>query len=330
MFQRFGVCARVASASSVARILVSVKSITANQKNNYYSSITAHTTPTCAIRSFGFQNINHKHRSHSSYCLIQYNKSETEFLINEMNSKHLSAGSPYPPLKDGKLRFYNMRFCPYAQRSLLVAYAKGVPLDIVNVDLKDKPEWLFEKNPGAKVPTIETAQGSLYESLLVSDYLDEVYPKGPLYPKDPFKKTLDKIWMENISKVTGPFYRIFFAKGDAEKIKEGLKELLEGLELFDKELKKRGTLFFAGNEAPGMLDYMFWPWMERIPVLKLALPDALDYEAQKVKNAALEKWRQAMKNDPAVQAVYISPENHHLFMKSFAHNPKPNYDLLAE
>jgi len=95
-------------------------------------------------------------------------------------------------------------------------------------------------------------------------------------------------------------------------------------------LKRRGTLFFGGNDAPGMLDYMIWPWIERIPVLKLAKPDALDYEEQKAKNPAIEKWRQAMKNDPAVQAVYISPENHHLFMKSFAHGPKPNYDLLVQ
>jgi glutathione S-transferase len=247
-----------------------------------------------------------------------------------MNSKHLLTGSPYPPLKDGKLRFYNMRFCPYAQRSLLVAFAKGVPLDIVNVDLKDKPEWLFDKNPGAKVPTIETAQGSLYESVLVSDYLDEVYPNRPLYPKDPFKKTLDRIWIENVTKVTGPFYKTVFAKGDQEKLKEALKDLVEGLQLFDKELKRRGTVFFAGNEAPGMLDYMLWPWMERIPVLKIALPSALDYEAQKTQNSALEKWRQAMKIDSAVQAIFISPENHHLFMKSFIENPKANYDLLAE
>ena len=74
-------------------------------------------------------------------------------------------------------------------------------LDIVNVDLKEKPEWLFEKNPDAKVPTIETTQGSLYESLLVSDYLDEVYPNRPLYSKDAFKKTLDRIWIEQIPKV---------------------------------------------------------------------------------------------------------------------------------
>ena len=46
--------------------------------------------------------------------------------------------------------------------------------------------------------------------------------------------------------MTTPYYRIFFAKGDEEKIKEGLKQLVEGLELFEKELQRRGTLFFAG------------------------------------------------------------------------------------
>ena len=32
------------------------------------------------------------------------------------------------------------------------------------------------------------------------------------------------------------------------------------------ELQKRGTLFFNGQTLPGMLDYMIWPWMERLEV----------------------------------------------------------------
>jgi glutathione S-transferase len=73
--------------------------------------------------------------------------------------------------------------------------------DIVNVNLTDKPEWLFERNPAGKVPTIDTAKGSLYESLIVSDYLDEIYkPDRPLNCPEPYQKALDKIWVENFNK----------------------------------------------------------------------------------------------------------------------------------
>jgi pyrimidodiazepine synthase len=43
---------------------------------------------------------------------------------------------------------------------------------------------------------------------------------------------------------------------------------LEGLEIFDKELAKRGTAFFGGNQ-PGILDLMIWPWCERADVIKI-------------------------------------------------------------
>lgn len=75
--------------------------------------------------------------------------------------------------------------------------------DIVNCNLKDKPEWLLAKNPEGKVPTIETLDGKiLFESLIVADYLDEAFPsQRPLHPTDPYKKALDKIFLEKFGTV---------------------------------------------------------------------------------------------------------------------------------
>ena len=41
----------------------------------------------------------------------------------------------------------------------------------------------------------------------------------------------------------------------------------------EKELEKRSTSFFNGPNLPGMLDYMIWPWMERLEVPTLLHPD---------------------------------------------------------
>jgi len=83
----------------------------------------------------------------------------------------------------------------------LVYYNVCYRHDIVNVHLKQKPEFLLERNPGGKVPTIDTPKGALYESLIVADYLDEVYPNRPLRSADPFQRALDRIWIENFSRV---------------------------------------------------------------------------------------------------------------------------------
>jgi hypothetical protein len=74
--------------------------------------------------------------------------------------------------------------------------------DVVNIKLSDKPLWYFEKNPLGKVPAIETESGdSIYESLIISDYLDEKYSQRQLHPKDPTQKAKDRILVEHFTKV---------------------------------------------------------------------------------------------------------------------------------
>lgn len=45
-------------------------------------------------------------------------------------------------------------------------------------------------------------------------------------------------------------------------------EALAGLELYERELAKRGTAFFGGSR-PGMLDFMIWPWCERADAMRI-------------------------------------------------------------
>ncbi|GBP65917.1 Pyrimidodiazepine synthase [Eumeta japonica] len=63
----------------------------------------------------------------------------------DFNTKHLKKGDPLPPFA-GKLRVYNMRYCPYAQRTVLALNAKRVDYEVVNINLVDKPEWLTTKS----------------------------------------------------------------------------------------------------------------------------------------------------------------------------------------
>jgi glutathione S-transferase len=75
--------------------------------------------------------------------------------------------------------------------------------DVVNCNLKEKTDWLLAKNPNGKVPTIEFSDGKvLYESLVVSDFLDETHNNSrSLNASDPFQRALDRIWIEEFSKV---------------------------------------------------------------------------------------------------------------------------------
>lgn len=173
-----------------------------------------------------------------------------------------------------------MRFCPYAQRIHLVLDIKAIPYVTININLKDKPDWLTKYSPLGKVPALgitnEPNNPYLYESLLVADYLDEKYPEIPLYPLDPLAKAEDRLLIARFEPVIAPYFRIVL---NARSDDEALQKLLENLSVFETELNKRGSAFFGGANV-GMVDLMIWPWCERITALKdIVEPEAAEQYA---------------------------------------------------
>lgn len=240
-----------------------------------------------------------------------------------MTTKHFSAGS-VPPLRvPGKIRLYSMRFCPYAQRIHLVLDAKKIPYDTVYINLTSKPEWFIDKNPLSKVPCIELEnEETLYESLIIADYLDDVYPEDKLYPSDFLKKAKDKLLIERFNAVITSMYKGF----SQEKFNpEVYNEALANLEIFNQELAKRRTPFFGGSK-PGMVDLMIWPWCERADVIRIIQGEQFIIPRDRFRR--LLEWKTAMKEDPAVRKSYLDAEVHAKYIQSRLAGT-PQYDLVS-
>lgn len=73
--------------------------------------------------------------------------------------------------------------------------------EVVNVNLKQKPEWFLEKNPLGLVPVLEQGDNIIYESPICDEYLDEVYGKQSLLTSEPFERARQKILVERFNKV---------------------------------------------------------------------------------------------------------------------------------
>ena len=56
---------------------------------------------------------------------------------------------------------------------------------MVEVDLSDRPAWIYEKNPTGRVPVIEEDGWVLPESVVIMEYLEERYPEPALLAADP-------------------------------------------------------------------------------------------------------------------------------------------------
>lgn len=233
-----------------------------------------------------------------------------------MPSRHLTKGDPEPPVQSDNLRLFNMSYCPYGQRTNLVIKHLQIPHEEIFFNTKEKPEWIFSKNPLGQAPTMEFQGKTLYESAICSDYLHDLYPDPKLYSEDPYVKARQKLIMQKSDKTFPAFIGVVRAK--EEEREDKLKDLYKILEQLETELQ---DTFFSGANV-GMADLHMWPFFERLPTLPhLTGLDGLP----KGKFPKLEAYCSAMMELSAVKKIYKEPKVHAEFLKAFLAG-KPVFD----
>lgn len=75
----------------------------------------------------------------------------------------------------------------YYNKTKLVLLEKGIEFTEEKVFPSQEPA-LLARSPLGKIPFIETEQGTLSESQVILEYLEETYPNNPLYPTDSYQR----------------------------------------------------------------------------------------------------------------------------------------------
>lgn len=237
-----------------------------------------------------------------------------------MSEFALGKDDPCPPRKPGVLRLYSMRFCPYAQRTRLLLEHRKIPFEVVNVNLKRKPEWLFAMNPIGQVPVLEWDDGVLHESATCNDFLDEAFPGEKLNPADPYRRARDRQLWESMNKLISSFYDVAGTAGQDKKV---LERLMRAFTRYDRELSSRGDEPFFGGSKVCMADFMLWPWFERLPVVNRIVPETAITPAN---FPHLNRWIEYMFKLPAVQNTMFDVDAHAHFLKTLRIDNNPDYD----
>jgi glutathione S-transferase len=97
---------------------------------------------------------------------------------------------------DATLVLYDAPGSPCA-RVRIVLLEKGLRWETRLVDLvrmeQKRPDYLA-LNPNGVVPTLLHGERVLYESNVITEYLDETFPGPRLYPSDPWERAQAKMW----------------------------------------------------------------------------------------------------------------------------------------
>ena len=183
------------------------------------------------------------------------------------------------------LVLYNAPRCPYVARVRIVLAEKGIDYEVVDVDLDDRPAWLYEKNPAGRVPVVEEDDGRpLAESAVIMEFLEERYPEPPLLPPDPADRAAVRLLIFRDGDLTTPYYAL--RRGD-----QGAAEKLDAaLGRFDGLL---GEQPYLGGAEYGLADIALVPWFLRVR-------DMLGVELDGY--PALSDWLARLEPRPAIAA----------------------------
>jgi stringent starvation protein A len=149
---------------------------------------------------------------------------------------------------------YDAARCPFCARVRIVLAEKGLSYETVEIDLSDRPAWLYELNPAGKVPVLDEDGWILPESAVIAEYLNERYPEPALWPDDPGERAAARLLVFRFDDFSAPYYALRRGvKGARERFEEELAAL-------DSILA--GMPWLSGR-AFGLADVAFLPWVLR-------------------------------------------------------------------
>ena len=159
---------------------------------------------------------------------------------------------------------YDADRCPYCARVRIALAEKGVEYETVTIDLQDRPEWIYEKNPLGKVPVLEEDTFVLPESDVINEYLEDRYPEPALLPADPAARARVRLAIERFGVNLGNAYYAYRRGEDG-----AADRLAHCLSLLDRGVPEWPFEY-------GLADIAYVPWVLRArDLLGVPLPGAV-------------------------------------------------------
>ena len=163
------------------------------------------------------------------------------------------------------IHLYSFQGCPFARRTRMTLVEKGLDFELTEIDLKNRPANFAEISPYGKVPVLMHNGGRLYESAIINEYLNDVFPEPPLMPADPMLRAQARIWMDYCdSRFSSASWQFMQAGDDADKLAAARSALKECFEFIEHEgLRKLSNGPFWLGEHISLVDIQFMPFFQR-------------------------------------------------------------------
>jgi glutathione S-transferase len=203
------------------------------------------------------------------------------------------------------LHLYFAKASTFAQRTRVVLLEKGIEFTSTDIDFQNKPAEFLKVSRYGKVPAIVHNGFEIYESAIINEYLEEVFPEPALLPKDAGQKAIARIWIDYANNRFVPAFVKLLRGKTVEEQEQGRREFIEALLFIEQEgfgkFSGNGDYFFG--EQLSLVDISFYPWFERLPVIEHFRKFELPAETPRI-----QKWWAALRDRESIKAVANSKE----------------------
>ncbi len=166
------------------------------------------------------------------------------------------------------MNLFSSGLCPHSHSVRMVLAEKGITVEIVDIDINEKPEDLLDLNPYNSVPTLVDRELVLYDPHTIMEYLDERFPHPPLMPVDPVSRARTRLALYRIQQDWYELVPALESKGEKTSAK-ARKQLSDSLTSSAEVFAARP--FFLSDEF-SLVDALVTPIMWRLQKYRIDLP----------------------------------------------------------
>lgn len=198
------------------------------------------------------------------------------------------------------MKLYDFPQSPFCQKVRLVLAEKDLSFETVYVDLTKNAQRSAEflrLNPYGKVPVLIDEEDVIYDSTIISEYLDDEYPHPPLMPEASDERARVRMFEDFADNSFTPQSNLLAAElrkpaehVDQERIQRYRADLTRVLEFLERHLDGKEYLV----EHFSLADLAFAPRLLALPYLGVEIPEHL-------KN--VHAWIDRLKQRPSIQKL---------------------------